>query len=124
VYSVIGVIVYLYFAYCLRELARKRAMPRPWLAWIPFANEWLACRIAGHGIVWTILLFVPIVNLLMLALLGMKYAAMTGHRRVFGLLLLVPFANYVALWVICFGEAGLRPIDPRWNLSGASAAGP
>ena len=108
VYGAIALIVFLYTAWCLRELARKEAARRPWLAWIPIADVYLVCTLVGHGVLWTIWLFIPIVNLIGVVVVVMKLARLRGHRRVFGLLLIVPFVSYVAWWVLAFGRPGPR----------------
>jgi len=59
-------------------------------------------------VLWTIWLFIPIVNLIGVVVVVMKLARLRGHRRVFGLLLIVPFVSYVAWWVLAFGRPGPR----------------
>ncbi|MBK5093850.1 MAG: hypothetical protein JJE48_10105 [Actinobacteria bacterium] len=83
-------------------------MPKPWLAWIPVLNVWLLCKVVGHGIVWTILCFVPLVDIVMTVLIALKLARACGRRRAYGLLLLIPLVNYMALWVLAFGHRPSR----------------
>lgn len=99
----------------MREIARKEGARRPWLAWIPIADVYLVCKLIGHGVLWTIWLFIPIVNLIPVVIIVMRLARMRGHRRVFGLLLLVPFLNYVIWWILAFGRPGPRLASSRGN---------
>jgi hypothetical protein len=103
IFFVLNVIVYLYIAYCIRELARKQALPRPWLAWIPLANIYLLCRIVGKGVGWTILLLIPILDVIFIVLVALKLARRCHRNRWYGLLLLVPIVDLVVLWDLSFG---------------------
>jgi hypothetical protein len=109
---VLGLIVYLYTAYCLREIARKRAVPRPWFAWVPVLNVYLLCSIVGHGIVWTVMMFVPLVNVVFWVLVALRLAKVCGRRRLYGVLFLIPLVNYVVLWSVAFGHRGTVPPGP------------
>jgi len=54
VYSIIiDVAVYVWFALCLYIIAKKTDTPNPWLAWIPIANFYLMCKVAGKPVWWT-----------------------------------------------------------------------
>jgi hypothetical protein len=50
---VIDIAIYFWFAVCLYIIAKKTNTPRPWLAWIPFANIYLMCKVAGKPGWWT-----------------------------------------------------------------------
>jgi hypothetical protein len=52
-YLVIYVLAYFWFAVCLYIIAKKINTPRAWLSWIPFANIYLMCKIAGKPVWWT-----------------------------------------------------------------------
>ena len=111
VYTAIVVLIFLYVAFCLQAMAKKKGMRRPWLAWIPLVQAWVVCKLAGRGIVWTILLFVPIVDIVFLVIVFLKLSRAFGYNRFLGLLMFVPLANYVLLWVFAFGERGFAPTD-------------
>jgi len=114
-YSAIGLVVYLYIAYCLREIARKRGYSHPWFAWVPILDVYLLCRMAEKGVFWTILCLLPIVDVIFLAIIFVKLARVLHHNRWYGLLLLVPVVNYVVLWDLSFGL--------RHSLKAAAASG-
>jgi len=67
---------YGWFALCLYIIAQKTGTPNPWLAWIPFANFYLMCRVAGKPGRWTILLCLPLITFVILLLTFMA----TGER--------------------------------------------
>lgn len=84
-------------------------MPRPWYAWIPVLNTYLLCRVIGHGVVWTVMLYVPLVNVVFWVLAALRLARACGRRRSYGILFLIPLVNYVALWSVAFGYRGSLP---------------
>jgi hypothetical protein len=131
VYSIVGLVTYLYLAYCLRAIARRRGLPHPWLAWIPIVNVYLLCRCAcrrlgsaiaffiGFGVVTAIAialpfndtLITPLMNAVLSAVVFVKLSRRLGRNMWWGLLLLVPFLNLVVIWVFAFSS-------PRKRLSG------
>ena len=48
---IFGLVVYIWMAICLQKIAEKTNTPNGWLAWIPIANIYLMCMIAGKGMV-------------------------------------------------------------------------
>ena len=55
-------------------------------------------------------MLIPIIQIIPILIIIMRFARMRGHRRAFGLLLLIPFANYIAMWVLAFGRPGRRMV--------------
>jgi Family of unknown function (DUF5684) len=108
-YTTFGICYYLYVCYCLREIARKQAFKRDWLAWVPLANLYVASRLIGHGIGWTILYLVPIVDIVFLILLIVKMARLMGRSGWLGVLILIPIVDLFVAWEIAFGHRRLRP---------------
>ena len=102
-YSVAALVIYLFSAYCLREMARKQAFSRPWFAWVPVLDVYLLCRVAGRGIVWTILVMLPFIDFIFLAIIFMRLSRRLHHNRFYGLLLLVPIIQFIVLWDLAFG---------------------
>ena len=58
---IILLVGYGWFALCLHIIARKTGTPNPWLAWIPFSNFYLMCKVAGKPGWWTILFCLPFI---------------------------------------------------------------
>ena len=56
IFAIIGVVVYVYFAYALMRVAQKLKHPYPWLSWIPFANVALILQLGKFHWAWVFLL--------------------------------------------------------------------
>jgi hypothetical protein len=76
--SAVDVAIYVWLALCLHIIAKKTNTPRPWLAWIPIANIYLMCKVAGKPGWWTaifcllIILMIPgAIGLVMLPFLAL-----------------------------------------------------
>ena len=50
---------YIYTSLALMTIAKKLSHPRPWLAWIPFANTALILQMGGFHWAWVFLFLVP-----------------------------------------------------------------
>jgi hypothetical protein len=106
VYLIIGIIIYLYLSYCQQAIAKNLDTPRPWLAWIPLLNIYLLNKMIGKGIGWTILCFLPVINVVVFIIIAFKLVRVCGRSWVYGLLLLIPVVSYVILWILAFGGSG------------------
>lgn len=103
VYGIIGIIIYLYLAYCQQAIAKNLGTPHPWFAWIPLLDIYLLNKMIGKGIGWTILCFLPLINFVVFIIIAFKLARVCGRSWLYGLLLLIPLVSYVILWVLAFG---------------------
>ncbi len=99
---IIGLLVYAYFAYALMVIAQKTNTENAWLAWIPIANIYLMCQIAGKPVWWIILAFIPLVNIVITVLLWMGIAEARGKPSWWGILILVPIINLAVPGMIAF----------------------
>lgn len=52
--------IYVYFSLAWSTIARKLKYPRPWLAWIPFANIAMILQLGGFNWAWVFLFLIPI----------------------------------------------------------------
>ncbi|MGD0352078.1 MAG: hypothetical protein ABSB38_01050 [Dehalococcoidia bacterium] len=57
----IDVAIYVWSALCLYIIAKKTGTPNPWLAWIPIANIYLMCKVAGKPGWWIVFFCITIV---------------------------------------------------------------
>ena len=96
--------VYIWMAICLMKIAEKTGTPNGWLAWIPIANIYLICMIAGKPWWWLLLFLIPIVNIVILVILWWKIAEVRGKPGWWGVLLLVPIVNFVILGMLAFSN--------------------
>jgi hypothetical protein len=58
---IILVAFYVWTALCLYIIAKKTNTPNEWLAWIPFAEFYLMCRVGRKPVWWTALLCLPLI---------------------------------------------------------------
>jgi hypothetical protein len=65
VFIIIALALYVYFAFAWMSVAKKAKHPRPWLAWIPFANLAMWLQMGGFHWAWVFLIllsFIPVVG--------------------------------------------------------------
>ena len=103
-YSIFWVILYVYYAICLMIIANKTNTPNSWLAWIPIANIYLMCKIAGKPGWWVILFFIPFVNIVIGVIVWMKIAEARKKPSWVGILMLVPFVNLIIPGFLAFSN--------------------
>lgn len=67
--SFFSVAIYAGFAYALQTAAKKTNRPNDWYAWIPLFNFYFLIQIVERPLWWTVLLFIPFVNIVVLIFL-------------------------------------------------------
>lgn len=100
------IIAYVWWGICTHIIADKTGTPNPWLAWIPIANIYLMCKIADMSGWWTIVFFIPLVNIVITIVVWMKIAEALIMPNWLGILMFIPYLNYVIIAVLAF--AGKR----------------
>jgi hypothetical protein len=90
-----GFLLYVYFAVTLMIIARKTNTPGAGLAWLPILNLYLMCKIGRRPAWWMLLCFVPLLNLVALAMLWMSIAEVGGKPAWTGALAIIPFVGLV-----------------------------
>lgn len=108
----IGVLIvylaaYAFFALCLAKIGEK--LGRPFgqsflMAIIPIANLIFMLQLAGKPLWWIILMFIPLVNIVIFALVWMGICEKRGRPAWQGILMFVPVANLVILLMLAFGK--------------------
>lgn len=106
-----SVLIYLFTAYCLMVIAEKTNTSRKWFAFIPILNFYLMCKIAGKSVWWVVLLLIPLVNIVALALVGMKIAERLGKPRWIGLLLALPLLQLVSWGYLAFTKSEIVRLE-------------
>lgn len=93
--------VYVYFALVMQTISRKLRHPKPWLAWIPFANIALVLQLGKFHWGWTFLILVPILGMIALwVLTTISFWRVFEKRKYPGWLALIqwggiiPFINF------------------------------
>ena len=98
------IVVYGWMALCLHVIANKTSTQNGWLAWIPIANIYLLCKIGRKPGWWTILLFIPLVNIVIGILVCINVARIRQRSSWLGVLMMIPFINVIPFGVLAFSE--------------------
>jgi len=96
--------IYVYVAYSLMVIANKTNTENSWLAWIPIANLYLMCKIAGKPGWWTILFLIPLVNIVISIIVWMKIADMRGKPSWLGILWIFPPLGLIVVGYLAFAD--------------------
>lgn len=109
-----AIIFHIYFALCLYFIAKKAAVEPAWLSWIPIANAFLMCKIAGVSYLWLLGLlvqFLPFIGILgaiysvgLFIYLWYKIILVRNKPAWFVILMLIPIANLVVMGYLAFSE--------------------
>ncbi|MBN1375229.1 MAG: hypothetical protein JXA01_03650 [Dehalococcoidia bacterium] len=103
-YVIFSIAIYVYLAICLQKIAEKTNTPNGWLAWIPVANIYLMCVIAGKAWWWVLLCLIPYVNIIFIIILWWKIAEARAKPGWWGLLLMIPLVNIVIIGMLAFSD--------------------
>jgi hypothetical protein len=102
------VLIFFLFAYPLQVLAQETNTHPTWLAWVPIANLYLMCKIAGHPF-WFVGLFIPIVHLWAWYKVGAALAEIRNSSSALGLLMLIPgLGPSILLWHLAFKKQSVK----------------
>ncbi len=93
---------YIWTALCLHIIANKTGTPNGWLAWIPIANIYLMCKVANKPGWWTILFFIPLVNIVIGITVWMGIAEARNQPSWLGILMIIPIVNFLILGILAF----------------------
>ncbi len=96
--------IYVYVAYSLQVIADKTNTENSWLAWIPIANVYLMCKIAGKPGWWLILFLIPIVNIVIGIIVCMKIAELRDKPNWVGILWILPVVGLIIPGYLAFSD--------------------
>ncbi len=108
---IVTLLFYIYYSVCLQLISKKTNQGPIWLAWVPIAQLFLMCKIAGISYLWLLLLllsFIPIVG--MLSSLGLggfiwyKIALARQKPGWLGILTVIPIVGLVFTGYLAFAE--------------------
>ena len=103
-YIIIWIAAYVWAALCLHIMANKTNTPNPWLAWIPIANIYLMCKVGSKPGWWTILAFIPLVNIVIGIIVWMAIANARNRPSWLGILMIIPIVNVIILGILAFSS--------------------
>jgi hypothetical protein len=96
-------LTYLLKAACLYVDAKKVNISDHWSAWVPIANNFLMCKIAGKPDWWGFLFFIPLANIVISFIVCISVAKKLQMRFWLGVLMFFHFLIYmIALNIIVF----------------------
>ena len=101
---VLSLAPYIWLALCLYIIANKTNTPNGWLAWIPIANIYLMCKVAGRPGWWTLLYFVPLVDIVIGIIVWMGIAKARYKPDWLGILMIIPILNFVIPGILAFSD--------------------
>lgn len=103
--------IYIYSSICLQFIAKKTNRPPVWLAWIPVANLFLMCKIAGISYWWLLLIlgsFIPVLGFVcamgLTGFLWYKIAIARNKPGWIGVLAIVPLVNFFIMGYLAFSD--------------------
>jgi len=87
--------LYVYYALTLQLIGNKTGTTDAWMAWVPIANLYLMCKIAKKPGWWTVLMFIPFVNIVIFVIVWMGIAQARRKPAWLGVLMLVPVVGLI-----------------------------
>ena len=99
---VVGLIGYLYIGFCLMTIGQKQGRDDGWMGFVPIANAYYMCVLAGYSGWLFLLFFIPIVNFVFAIVLWWAIAERQGKPGWYALLMLIPVVNIFIPCIIAF----------------------
>lgn len=103
--GILGLVIGVLLVVCLWKVFTKAGYPG-WGSIIPIYNAYILCKIAGKSGWWVLLLLIPLVNFVIVILLGIGIAKNFGKSAGFGIGL--AFLGFIFYPILAFGEAQYR----------------
>ena len=113
--GLIGILVYLFSAYCLYVIAIKTNTKNEWFAFIPILNLYLILKIAKRPGWWLILFFIPFLNIIIWVIAFMDIAKAVNKPDWLGILMVIPLVNILVLIYLAFSEKLQAPQQTSSN---------
>ncbi len=108
---ILAVSVYVYYSLCLQFIAKKTNRGPVWLAWIPIANLFLMCKIAGISYLWLLALlpmFMPIIGIIIgpvfAGFIWYKISLARNKPGWVGILGAIPIVNFAIMGYLAFTD--------------------
>ena len=116
--------VYAVMAASLMVIARKTGTPAEWMAWIPIANIVLMCRIAGKSGWWTLLVLIPLVNIVVGVVIWIGIARARGKSPALLFLFLIPVVGILVPVLLAMGDPTSPATPAAASVRAAQPAAP
>jgi hypothetical protein len=102
----VALIAYIISTIPLYIIGKKQQHEYAWLAFVPIANVWLMCDLAGKDWWWMLLLLIPLINIIVLIMIWMAIAESMNMPSWIGILIIVPFIGIFVPYYIAFASQG------------------
>jgi hypothetical protein len=109
---------YLIAALCVQRIAGLLGTSKGWMAWIPFLNWYLACRLAKVNGWFFVIWLIPVVNIVWMIWLWRRILARMGKKRWPALFVPLPIASLLVIGYAALsrpaktGDGPLRAVIP------------
>ena len=107
-YGSLGLVGYFFMAWCLWKIARDLKVGDEWMAWVPLINLFTLFRVANRPAWGVLLLLIPVVNLVVLAIIFMRFAERRNRLSLYGLLLFIPVVNFLVMFSLTYDPQQIR----------------
>lgn len=103
-FIILAILIYIYTAWALMDIAKRLKTKNAWLAWIPIANVYLMAKMAKKSPwpLWLLLLWIPALLIFVSPVIGWIFFVLA----IIGTIIFGIF-QYIWIWKIC--EARGRP---------------
>src|SRR5207249_535281 len=101
---VILVLAILFLGYPLFRIAKKTRTTGAIMAFIPFVNLLLMISVAEVSILWVVGLFIPVVNIVAIAVIWMGICKRCNKEPLLGLAIFVPVLGLILPWYLAFSD--------------------
>jgi len=94
--------IYVLVSISLYRIAKRLDAPRPWMAFIPIAREWLLVLMAEKSWKWFVCILVPIVNIVAAWVVWGIVARKLDRSVWLGRAMIIPLVNIMLIGVLAF----------------------
>lgn len=108
---VFSLVCYVYTSICLQRIAEKADQGPAWWAWVPIANLFLSCKIAGLSYLWLLIMFsalIPMIGFLCVVIfsgyLWYRIAVALNKPGWIGALTVIPIVSFITLGYLAFSK--------------------
>ena len=105
IYLLVWIALYCFSCYCIMGIMDRLGSSREkWWAWVPFLNMYAIWELSDMELIWFILTFICLINIVALVLIMMKIAEKCGYESWWGICVLIPIFNFYVLWKLGYGQ--------------------
>jgi uncharacterized membrane protein YhaH (DUF805 family) len=99
-----GLVLYLFYCFCLKRICQKAGHEPGILIWIPIAQLIPLLTVAKQPLWMILLFFIPLANLVVAVLMWVKICEARGKSGWLAILLFIPLVNLVFIPYLAFAD--------------------